>query len=149
MQIKKRALEKAFDQFNIKKVAQYNEFKISELLNNKTIICHEGKIRALIHNAKQIIRLQHNYRSFSIYLWQFSKNQILNYILVAISVSSLKTFSATRGSRVTPTDRLTQPASPSVKSFSLCIYVNPDKFSSEKIFKIPTSGGDIDLVNGR
>ena len=64
---KKRALEKAFDQFNIKNVAQYNEFKISELLNNKTIICHEGKIRAIIHNAKQIIRPQHNYLSFSIY----------------------------------------------------------------------------------
>lgn len=87
---KKREIEKAFDQFNIKKIAQYDESKILELLNNKNMIRPEGKIRAIIHNANQIIRLQNNYQSFSTYLWQFSKNQTLNYDIDAHLLSPLQ-----------------------------------------------------------
>lgn len=51
---------------------------------------NEGKIRAIIHNANQIIRLQNNYQSFSTYLWQFSKNQTLNYDIDAHLLSPLQ-----------------------------------------------------------
>ena len=54
------------------------------------MIRHEGKIRAIIHDANQIIRLQNNYQSFSTYLWQFSKNQTLNYDIDAHLLSPLQ-----------------------------------------------------------
>ena len=49
---------KAFDRFNVRKVACYDEKKILELMSNEGIIRNRLKIEATIHNAKciQVIR---------------------------------------------------------------------------------------------
>ena len=51
--LKKRdAFRKAFDNFDVEKIAQYDENKINELLQNKEIIRSKSKINASILNAK-------------------------------------------------------------------------------------------------
>ena len=51
--LKKRdAFRKAFDNFNVEKVAKYNNDKVDELLKNESIIRSKNKIEAAIKNAK-------------------------------------------------------------------------------------------------
>jgi len=50
--LKKRAAFKlAFDNFDAEKIITYDQQKIAELLENKDIIRHKGKINATIFNA--------------------------------------------------------------------------------------------------
>lgn len=51
---KKKELEKAFFNFDIKKLSKLKEKDINKLLLNKEIIRHKGKIEAIINNAKCI-----------------------------------------------------------------------------------------------
>ena len=67
----------AFDNFNINKIINYNEEKINELLNNKDIIRHKGKINAVITNAKVFKSIQKEYGSFDEYIWGFTNGKIL------------------------------------------------------------------------
>lgn len=76
---KEADIEDAFDYFHLEIVASYNEDKIRELLTNEKIIRHEPKIRAIIHNANQIILIQKKYKSFANFLWHFNHNEPLNY----------------------------------------------------------------------
>jgi len=61
---KKDNFFKAYDNFDIKKVANYNQKKIDKLLNDAGIIRNRLKVSATIENAKKIIELQKNYGSF-------------------------------------------------------------------------------------
>ena len=49
---KRENFKDAFDNFDVKKVASYDEKKVEELRNNAGIIRHKGKINAAINNAK-------------------------------------------------------------------------------------------------
>jgi len=61
----------AFDGFDYKKIANYNQEKIDELVLNEGIIRHRGKIEAAINNAKFFQDIQTEFGSFSNYLWNF------------------------------------------------------------------------------
>ena len=74
---KREDFRKAFDNFNYKKISKYNETKINELLNNKNIIRNKLKIKAAINNSKIFIDIQKEYKSFSNYIWSFTKNNII------------------------------------------------------------------------
>lgn len=67
----------AFDNFDYKKITNYNQEKIDELLSNEGIIRHRGKIEAAINNAKLFQDIQTEFRSFSDYLWTFVNHQPL------------------------------------------------------------------------
>jgi DNA-3-methyladenine glycosylase I len=70
----------AFDQFDYKKIANYTEEKVEELLNNSGIIRNQRKIRAAITNAKVFIEIQNEFKSFSNYFWGFTNHQpIINH----------------------------------------------------------------------
>ena len=70
--LKKRAAYiEAFDNFEAKKVAQYGEEKISELLNNAGIIRNRLKIRSAITNAQIFLEIQKEFGSFDTYIWSF------------------------------------------------------------------------------
>jgi DNA-3-methyladenine glycosylase I len=56
--------ERAFDQYNLDRIAQYSEEDIERLMNDKGIIRHRKKIEAVIHNANQVIALRKEYGSF-------------------------------------------------------------------------------------
>lgn len=66
---------KAYDYFDPVKVAEYDEKKINDLLNNPGIIRNRRKIEASIHNAKQFLEIQQEFGSFDEYLWKFVDNK--------------------------------------------------------------------------
>ena len=65
---KKENFFKAYDDFDIKKVAGYKEKKVEQLLNDSGIIRNRLKINAAIGNAKKILELQKEYGSFKNWL---------------------------------------------------------------------------------
>ena len=65
---KRESFREAFDNFNIEKIIRYDESKVNELLENKNIIRHEGKIRSAINNAKIFKEIQKEEGSFSNYI---------------------------------------------------------------------------------
>lgn len=70
----------AFDYFNIEKVACYDEKIVQTLLHNKGIIRNEKKIKSTINNARQIMKIQNEFGSFSTYLWNFVDGEpIINH----------------------------------------------------------------------
>ncbi|MFV0237220.1 MAG: DNA-3-methyladenine glycosylase I [Flavobacteriales bacterium] len=70
--LKKRDnFRKAFDNFDYKRIVQYDEIKFEELMQNKGIIRNKLKIRATISNAKCYMEIQEEFGSFSKYIWEF------------------------------------------------------------------------------
>ncbi len=74
---KREAFRKAFDNFDVKKVSEYDDAKISELLNNEGIIRSRGKIEAAISNAKMFIQIQKEFGSFANYIWGFTNDKVI------------------------------------------------------------------------
>jgi DNA-3-methyladenine glycosylase I len=70
--LKKRpAYRKAFDQFNAKKVARYDDAKIAALLANAEIVRNRLKIHAAVRNAQAFLKVQQEFGSFDKYIWEF------------------------------------------------------------------------------
>lgn len=65
----------AFNKFDPKKIAKYDDTKVANLLANEGIIRNRLKIAATITNAKAFIELTKNGQSFSDFLWQFVGNK--------------------------------------------------------------------------
>ncbi len=61
----------AFDNFDVEKVARYNEKKIGKLLKNKGIIRNRLKIQATVKNARVFLELKGGFGSFATYLWNW------------------------------------------------------------------------------
>lgn len=74
---KRESFRSAFDNFDYKKISNYDENKINELLNNKDIIRNRLKIKASVLNAKIFMNIQKDYNSFSSYIWGFTNNKII------------------------------------------------------------------------
>ena len=76
---KRENFKKSFDNFDYKKIANYEENKIEELLQNEGIIRHKLKISATINNAKRFIKIQNEFGTFSDYIWNYVEGkQIIN-----------------------------------------------------------------------
>src|ERR1700680_2088190 len=74
--LKKRAgYLQAFDGFDAHTIAQYDERKVQELLENPEIVRNKLKIRAAIQNARALLALQSQHGSFDAFLWQFVDGQ--------------------------------------------------------------------------
>jgi len=65
---KRKNFKKAFDNFNIAKVASYKEKDRQRLLNDAGIIRNRLKIDATIHNANVILQIQEEFGSFKKWL---------------------------------------------------------------------------------
>lgn len=65
----------AYDNFDVQKVAQYDDAKYTELLQNPGIIRNRLKIAASITNAQHFIQIQQEFGSFATYLWSFVDNR--------------------------------------------------------------------------
>ncbi len=81
---KRENFRKAFDQFDYKKIAHYDDYKIASLEQDEGIIRNKLKIRATISNAKAFMKIQNEFGSFSTYIWGFLnenpiKNGVKNY----------------------------------------------------------------------
>ncbi|WP_413532498.1 DNA-3-methyladenine glycosylase I [Empedobacter brevis] len=72
---KRENFRKAFADFDVEKVAKFDEAKIDELVQNEGIIRHRGKISAAINNAKLFIEIQKEFGSFSNFIWKYVDNK--------------------------------------------------------------------------
>lgn len=68
---KRENYRKAFDNFDVKKVAKYTENKIEKLLQNPGIIRNKLKVRSTVSNAKAFLEVQQEFGTFDKYIWQF------------------------------------------------------------------------------
>lgn len=76
--LKKRdAFRNSFDNFDVNKVAKYDNGKVNELLKNAAIIRSKNKIESAINNAKVFMKIQKEYGSFSKYIWGFTDGKII------------------------------------------------------------------------
>lgn len=74
---KREAFEKAYDNFDIEKIINYDETKILELSENKNIIRNKLKIKASIINAKVFKNIEKEYQTFYNYLKSYTKDEII------------------------------------------------------------------------
>ena len=72
---KQKNFRNAYSDFNIEQIANYNEQDISRLLSDSGIIRNKLKVNAAIFNARKILEIQKEHRSFKEWL---DKNQLLN-----------------------------------------------------------------------
>ncbi len=78
---KREAYKKAFANFDVKKVAKFDDAKVEELMLNEGIIRNRLKIKSTITNAQIFIAIQKEYGSFNDYLYSFMPNKkpIINH----------------------------------------------------------------------
>ena len=74
---KRESFRKSYDNFDINKIIKYNDKKVEELLNNKSIIRNKLKIKASINNAIIFRNIQNEYGSFHNYLSTFTNDKII------------------------------------------------------------------------
>lgn len=65
---KEEEFDKAFDNFDIEKVTNFDEEKVKELMNNNGIVRNQKKIESIVHNAKVILSMD---ESFSDFIWAY------------------------------------------------------------------------------
>ncbi len=61
----------AFDNFDARKVAAYDDKKIAELLENPGIIRNRLKVNSAVRNAKAFLEVSEEFGTFDKYIWQF------------------------------------------------------------------------------
>jgi DNA-3-methyladenine glycosylase I len=69
---KREGFRKAFDLFNVEKIAAYGEEQVQRLMKDKDIIRNQLKIRSTVNNAKKFLEVQQEFGSFDRYIWQFT-----------------------------------------------------------------------------
>ena len=75
---KRENFREAFDNFDYKKIVNYDENKFDQLINNAGIIRNKLKIRATISNAQAFMDIQKEFGSFSKYIWGFVNHKPIN-----------------------------------------------------------------------
>jgi DNA-3-methyladenine glycosylase I len=68
---KRENYRQAFDNFEVKKVANYGEEEIAALLKDPGIIRNRLKVRSAVTNARAFLQVQQEFGSFDKYIWQF------------------------------------------------------------------------------
>ena len=81
---KRENFRQAFDHFDYKKIAKYNQAKIDALLQDPGIVRNKLKVNATVTNAIAFMEVQKEFGSFSKYIWGFVdqkpiKNKLKNY----------------------------------------------------------------------
>ncbi len=74
---KRQNFQKAYDNFAIDKIINYDDKKIESLYQNPGIIRNKLKIKASINNAKIFTQIKQEYGSFANYIWHFTNNKII------------------------------------------------------------------------
>lgn len=68
---KREGYRKAFNNFDVKKVARYTDKKLEKLRENPEIIRNRLKINSARSNAKAFLEVQKEFGNFDKYIWQF------------------------------------------------------------------------------
>lgn len=68
---KRQGYRAAFDQFDMAKVARYDDAKITALLADPGIVRNRLKVNAAVANARAALAVREQFGSLDAYLWQF------------------------------------------------------------------------------
>jgi DNA-3-methyladenine glycosylase I len=68
---KREAYRRAFDRFDPRKVARYDQRKVAALLQDAEIVRNRAKIASAIKNASAFLAVQEEFGSFDAYQWRF------------------------------------------------------------------------------
>jgi DNA-3-methyladenine glycosylase I len=74
---KRENYRKAFDRFEAKKVARYDERKVAALLENDGIVRNRLKVNAAVINARAFLAVQKEFGTFDAYIWSFTGGKTL------------------------------------------------------------------------
>jgi DNA-3-methyladenine glycosylase I len=91
---KREHFRQGFDHFDYRKIAQYRETKIQELMQNTGIVRHQLKIRSTVSNAAAFMKVQEEFGSFSNYIWRYTNGiPIVNHPKSLKDIPSTSTLS--------------------------------------------------------
>src|SRR5690242_976132 len=90
---KEENFKSAFDDFQVNKIAQYDEQKIEELMNNAGIVRNKRKIEAVIYNAQKVIEIQKKYGSFNLCLDEHIGYSLKDFIYNDTTTTEIYTLS--------------------------------------------------------
>lgn len=68
---KREAYRKAFDNFDPRKVARYDDKRVRALLADEGIVRNRLKIQSAVQNARAVLRVAEEFGSFDRYVWAF------------------------------------------------------------------------------
>ena len=68
---RREALREAFDGFDPVKVAKYNSKDFERLMSAPGVVKNRAKIAATINNSQQLLKVQKEFGSFDVFIWQF------------------------------------------------------------------------------
>lgn len=68
---KRENYRRAFDAYDVNKIARYNDRKVASLLADEGIVRNRLKVASVITNAKAFLEVQKEFGSFDKYVWQF------------------------------------------------------------------------------
>lgn len=68
---KRENYRKAFDHFDVKRVARYGQADMDRLLHDAGIVRNRLKIEAAIKNAQGVLAIQKEFGSFDAYVWGY------------------------------------------------------------------------------
>lgn len=77
---RREGMREAFDGFDPRKIAKYDDARFEELLTDTRLIRNRAKIDATINNARVFLDIQAEHDSFAHYMWDFVDGEpILNH----------------------------------------------------------------------
>ncbi len=74
---KRNGFRSAFAEFNPVIIALFGKRDIENLMNNKTIIRNQLKIKATISNSKYFLNIQKEFGSFDSFIWKFTDGKTI------------------------------------------------------------------------
>jgi len=70
---------RAFDDFHAYKIARYGKEDVNRLLTDSGIIRNRLKIASTIQNANAFLKIQKEFGTFDVYIWQFVGGRPINH----------------------------------------------------------------------
>ena len=98
--LKKRTnYRKAFQNFDPRKVAEYDSARVKKLLSDPGIVRNKLKIEAAIQNAKAFLAVRKEFGTFDTYIWQFVNGATIRNAWKTLDAIPSKTEESMRMSR--------------------------------------------------
>ena len=74
---KREGYRRAFEDYDVVRIAQYDEARVAQLLQDPGIVRNRQKVNSAVTNARALIEVQKEFGSFGNYLWGFVGHQTI------------------------------------------------------------------------
>lgn len=88
---KRENFRKAFDNFDYRIIAHYDETKVETLMQDQGIIRNRLKILATIINAQAFLQVQKEFGSFDSYIWHFTGGKTIDHQIPDMKATPVST----------------------------------------------------------